>query len=367
MVVAAVAVVLIISFGAITWRLLPGLFNEAASFRRATFVGSETCAGCHQTEGGLWRVSQHKHAMDHATEQSVLGNFSDASFDYDDVRSRFFRKDGKFFVETDGPDGKLATFEVKYTFGVDPLQQYLIEFPDGRIQALSIAWDSRPKDKGGQRWFHLYPNEDIRSDDVLHWTRLYQNWNFMCAECHSTNVAKGYVAAEDRYETTFSEIDVSCEACHGPGSVHIAWAEAARGGRSGDPAMGLAVVLKDPAKGRWIIDPATGLAQRDPPRVSRAEVEACGRCHARRSVAAEYAYGVWSAEVVGGRAPRPLDLGTVQGNLDAQGAATLECAGGAAAGTLQGPALLVARAAVAEAGSGRTTVAEARLPVHPEP
>src|SRR5262249_35911819 len=103
------------------------------------FVGSETCAACHQSEANLWRTSPHKLAMDHATDQSVLGDFNDASFEYYGVRSRFFRKDGKYFVETDEPDGKLATFEVKYTFGVDPLQQYLIEFPDGRLQARSIA------------------------------------------------------------------------------------------------------------------------------------------------------------------------------------------------------------------------------------
>jgi len=114
----------------------------------ATFVGSEACAGCHQTEAKLWRGSHHEQAMDHATKKSVRGDFSDASFDYYGVRSRFFRKDGKFLVETDGPDGKLATFEVKYTFGVYPLQQYLIEFSDGRIQALSIAWDDRPKQQG---------------------------------------------------------------------------------------------------------------------------------------------------------------------------------------------------------------------------
>ena len=111
----------------------------------ATFAGSETCAGCHRAEAELWHGSQHKHAMDHATEKSVLGDFSDATFDYYGVHSRFFRKGDKFLVETDGSDGKLATFEVKYTFGVDPLQQYLIQLPDGRLQALSIAWDSRPK------------------------------------------------------------------------------------------------------------------------------------------------------------------------------------------------------------------------------
>ena len=145
----------------------------------ATFVGSEACAGCHQTEAKLWRGSHHEQAMDHATEKSVRGDFNDASFDYYGVRSRFSRKDRKFLVETDGPDGKLATFEVKYTFGVYPLQQYLIEFSDGRIQALSIAWDNRPKEQGGQRWFHLYPDEDIKHGDILHWTKLNKNWNFM--------------------------------------------------------------------------------------------------------------------------------------------------------------------------------------------
>ena len=136
-------------------------------------------------------------ACDGSCDRSIgAGRFQRCGFDYYGVRSRFFRKDGKFLVETDGPDGKLATFEVKYTFGLDPLQQYLVEFPDGRLQALSIAWDSRPKDQGGQRWFHLYPNEEIKHDDVLHWTKLNQNWNFMCAECHSTGVRKNYDATD---------------------------------------------------------------------------------------------------------------------------------------------------------------------------
>ena len=163
---------------------------DALSADRLSFVGSETCASCHSGETKLWHGSQHAHAMAHATDKTVLGDFNDASFDYFGVHSRFFRDGDKFMVETDGPDGKLAPFEVKYTFGLYPLQQYLVEFPDGRIQALSLAWDSRPKGEGGQHWFHLYPHEEIRHDDVLHWTKLNQNWNFMCAECHSTGVRK---------------------------------------------------------------------------------------------------------------------------------------------------------------------------------
>ncbi len=87
----------------------------------AKFVGSETCASCHRAEAELWQASQHKQAMDHATDKSVLGDFSNATFNYYGVKSRFFRKDGKFLVETDGPDGKLATFEVKPALATLPL------------------------------------------------------------------------------------------------------------------------------------------------------------------------------------------------------------------------------------------------------
>ena len=228
--------------------------------------------------------------MQHATVASVLGNFDDASFDYFDVHSRFFRKGNKFFIETDGPDGKLATFEVKYTFGLDPLQQYLIEFSDGRIQALSIAWDSRPKDKGGQRWFHLYPNEEIKHDDVLHWTKLNQNWNFMCAECHSTGVRKNYDATKDRFQTTWAEISVGCEACHGKGSRHVNWAHSRRNwfGKDDDPRKGLAVFLNERDGVTWHPDPKTGNPQRSvAPAVTRREIETCGLCHARRGAFSE--------------------------------------------------------------------------------
>jgi Flp pilus assembly protein TadD len=254
----------------------------------AAFVGSATCAGCHQAQAKLWQGSQHQLAMAHATNKSVLGDFSDATFDYFGVKSRFFRKDGKYLVETDGPDGKLATFEIKYTFGLDPLQQYLIEFPDGRLQSLSIAWDSRPKDKGGQHWFHLYPNEEIRHDDVLHWTKLNQNWNFMCSECHSTGVRKNYDAANDRFATTFAEISIGCEACHGQGSRHVGWARGKDSwwpfGKIDDPTMGLAERFSERRDAAWIPNPETGNVRRSSaPRALRAEVETCGLCHARRS------------------------------------------------------------------------------------
>src|SRR4051794_41085324 len=116
----ALAAVIVVAIG-LGYQLLNGSIRNMASATAATFVGSETCAGCHRAQAQLWRGSQHQLAMQHADDKSVLGDFGDAIVDHYGVygvRSRFFRKDGKFFVETDGPDGRLAPFEVKYTFGV---------------------------------------------------------------------------------------------------------------------------------------------------------------------------------------------------------------------------------------------------------
>ena len=193
------------------------------------YVGAQTCAQCHQHEYQNWQGSHHARAMEPANEQTVLGDFNDATFTYEGVTSTFFRRDGKFMARTDGPDGELQDYEIAYTFGFTPLQQYLIGFPDGRYQMLGVAWDSRSKEQGGQRWFHLYPDQNITHRDPLHWTGLQQNWNYMCAECHSTNLRKNYDPQRKRFNTTWSEINVSCEACHGPGADHLAWAEEGRG------------------------------------------------------------------------------------------------------------------------------------------
>ncbi len=198
------------------------------------------------------------------------------------VNSQFFRRDGKFFIRTDGPDGQLADFEVKYTFGIAPLQQYLVELPGGRLQAASVTWDARPREQGGQRWFRQYPDEKVDHTDELHWTRRAQNWNFMCADCHSTQVSKGYDAADDSFKTTYAEISVGCEACHGPGSAHVQWAER----KGNEPDKGLTVQFDERRGVAWTRNEA-GKPVRSDPRQTEREIEVCAQCHARRAQIAE--------------------------------------------------------------------------------
>lgn len=221
--------------------------------------------------------------MQEATSGSVRGNFDGATFTAHGITSTFTNRDGKYFVRTDGPDGKTGDFEIAYTFGVDPLQQYLVRFPDGRLQPLSIAWDTRPASDGGERWFHLYPDETISAGDVLHWTSPAQSWNAMCADCHSTNVRKNYDLDANRYDTRWSEINVGCEACHGPGADHVTWAKNREDGESvPSTSNGITVPLSAGAAAAWVMQPKNGIAQRSVPLASRLEIETCAPCHSRR-------------------------------------------------------------------------------------
>jgi len=191
---------------------------------KATYVGRQACASCHQPELDHWTDSHHDRAMELANDKTVLGDFRNVEFTRFGVTSRLFTRDGIYYVHTEGPDGELRDYEIKYTFGIEPLQQYMVEFPDGRVQVLRISWDTQQG-----KWFYVTPadviDERIEPGDPLHWTGIAQNWNTMCAECHSTNLQKNFDLATNSYHTTFSEIDVSCESCHGPASLHVELAE----------------------------------------------------------------------------------------------------------------------------------------------
>ncbi len=222
------------------------------------YVGSERCRACHEKPYLAWQGSHHAKAMQAATEATVLGDFGGASFQHRGKTWRFFRQSGKFMVHAEGPDGVMADFEVAYTFGVEPLQQYLVPFPGGRLQCLSAAWDTVRK-----RWFYVNPGPAAPPGDWLHWTRPGQGWNAMCADCHSTAVRKRYDPEKDEYQTSWSEIMVGCEACHGPGSSHVAWAV-------------------QPAMGRPAVENAA-LVTRTSQLSGPEQVGRCAPCHARRS------------------------------------------------------------------------------------
>ncbi len=260
----------------------PTRAEDAGKSAAATFVGSAACAECHANETQSWRGSHHALAMQKADAKSVLGRFDGATFEKDGVSSVFSAKDGRYFVYTPGPGGKPAEFEFKYAFGLYPLQQYLIELPGGRLQAFGLAWDARPKDAGGQRWYDLYPDRKLGVGDPLHWTGVDQNWNFQCAWCHTTNLQKNYDAASNGFSTRWSELGVGCEACHGPASAHLAWARQDEAQRAATPGKELTTSFIERRGASWPMNDK-GQAFRSFPLKTHKEVLACAGCHARRA------------------------------------------------------------------------------------
>jgi len=273
---------------------LCGLFASQVALgnpTQSTFVGNDDCASCHASQVQGWTGSHHDLAMQEASEKTVLGDFDNATFVYEGVTTSFYRKGDEYWVKTDNENGELQDYRVAYVFGVYPLQQLLLPITKGQLNALSIAWDARNASEGGQRWYHIYEDQEpVTAESPLHWTGIYHNWNSRCAECHSTNVVKGYDGARRQYTTTYDQIDVGCEACHGPGSRHVELANAGKIDRSQSSVeMGLALSLA--ARGQWSRAPEDDIAHRLTPLTDQTQVDNCGRCHSRRATLGDYHYG----------------------------------------------------------------------------
>ncbi len=250
------------------------------------YAGDKACQQCHLNEYQQWQGSHHELAMQQANNKAVLADFDQTVFSKDNIKTTFFKKDNRFFVNTEDETGKLKDFQIAYTFGVYPLQQYMVKFPEGRVQVLDIAWDSRAKTQGGQDWFSLHPEESIKAGDVLHWTGPNMNWNYMCADCHSTNLKKNYNPADKTYDTQWDAINVSCEACHGPAAEHVQWAKQKIDSKDKAESENKGLTINFPAAGtrNWLINKETQKPYLNSDQFSNHnEIELCAKCHSRRS------------------------------------------------------------------------------------
>ncbi|MGF1636621.1 MAG: tetratricopeptide repeat protein [Cyclobacteriaceae bacterium] len=234
--------------------------NEHIGLSNAMYAGTEACVSCHETEYHDWKGSHHDKAMMLADAQSVLGDFDDVVFESSGVKSRFFKKNDRYYVNTEDESGKYRDFEIIYTYGVEPLQQYIVEFPKGRFQCLRTAWDTEEN-----KWYDLYPDLHVVHGEWIHWTQGGLNWNTMCSDCHSTNVKKAFDEETKAFNTSYAIINVSCEACHGPGNEHITLMESEEYIQNPEAYAG--------AKHMHL----TGALS------SKEQVDQCARCHSHRT------------------------------------------------------------------------------------
>lgn len=246
------------------------------------FVGSERCAQCHEEENIQWQQSHHSKSMMLPSAENVLGDFNNQKVTFKEVTTYFTQTEKGYYINTQNTEKQQQTYKVEFTFGYTPLQQYLIDIGDGKLQAFDIAWDSRSSTEGGQRWFKLLHNEDTSTESPLHWSKQLQNWNSRCAECHSTSLNKGFNPVSRRYETTFTEVNVTCESCHGAGQNHVS--SVTTGEYKKRSNTGFNTALKQTREFNFEGDSPIAKPRGDH---TSAQINACGGCHSRRQVIGE--------------------------------------------------------------------------------
>jgi predicted CXXCH cytochrome family protein len=242
---------------------------------REAFVGSAICASCHRAQSDQYQGSHHAKALVTPSPQLAKARFDGTHFSSKlGGPTQFALRHGAPVVTTPGAGGKVETFPIVYVSGVRPIEQYVVATERGKLQSLGVVWDSRTAAEGGSKWFHVYGGSGVAATDSLFFTSPSQNWNHMCADCHSTLVERRYDLAADRFDTRWTELSVGCEACHGPGAEHV---RAARAGNPADAAASLAVRLKQSEP--WM----PGATGSPAPRIQEGvEVEVCAPCHSRR-------------------------------------------------------------------------------------
>ena len=189
------------------------------NFQKKESVSSQKCTTCHQKPQHDWMQSDHAKAMSVADKESVLADFNNVDVEHYGQKAHFFIHNNRYNV-TISYDNNTDTYPIKYAFGHFPLQQYLVETEKGKLQVLPFAWDSREKAQGGQRWYHNYSHEEISPEDRLHWRQPLQNWNGMCADCHSDGLVREYNPEENSFNSQFDNINVGCLSCHGDMTEH---------------------------------------------------------------------------------------------------------------------------------------------------
>lgn len=202
-----------------------------------------------------WQNSHHQKSMQIANEDNVLGDFNDVEITFNKNKSRFFKNEGQFWVTTENND-----YKIEYVFGFEPLQQYLIKMDGGKYQTLPLSWDNRAAVMGGQRWFHIYGDQNIPVNDRLHWQQPLQNWNGMCADCHSTGLKRHYDVETNSFDTTWQTINVSCNSCHISDNYQTS----------------------DDDNG-WILEDGANTAKWSGDKRDQSEIEICAACHSRRA------------------------------------------------------------------------------------
>ncbi len=201
---------------------------KTPTFGEPEYVGSKRCKDCHWREYDTWRNTLHSKFMLRADEYTVMGDFErnnkltakvsnkSPKLAGEEVDTTMFKKDGKFYVSTTGPDWEFHNYEITNVIGIGRRQNYLTKFPNGEIHVLPVEWDLKM-----ETWIDLNGLNNNIPGDGEYWSDSESIWQFKCGGCHVTGLQINYDKINNYLDSTWADPGIACEACHGPGGNHV--------------------------------------------------------------------------------------------------------------------------------------------------
>ena len=128
-----------------------------------------------------------------------------------------YKKDGRFFINTIGPDSKSHDYEITNIIGNGRRQNYITTFPNGEMHVLPVEWNIEKR-----AWVNLNSGlEKSYPGDANYWSDPNNIWQLKCGGCHVTGLKVNYDREDDSFNSEWADTGTGCEACHGPGSNHV--------------------------------------------------------------------------------------------------------------------------------------------------
>lgn len=189
----------------------------------ATYVGSKRCKDCHEKEFAAWQKSWHARALAPGDRKHVVGDFANAHFAGTSSEAWMTRSGPRSVMRTRGATGELGEFGVDWVIGGKRMQDDITVLPDGRWQVLPIYFHVT-----GKEWVDYTETKQgaLTPEHPFFWTNWRRMANHECLDCHTTNLRVSFDESAQKWTTTFTDPNVACEDCHGPGSKHAESSEA---------------------------------------------------------------------------------------------------------------------------------------------
>jgi len=219
-----------------------GPAGTSAKAKLPDYVGSQTCAMCHQDIYQNWSHTGMARMLRPYAPENILGDFVENNVFYlgDEVMedeegykfiegkdrqpfARMIVDRGRHYFEIKQSDGIWHRYAVNHTIGSKWQQGYVTRLPDGQLQVFPIEYNARYR-----KWVNFWKIIDApgtERDDPRLWEKFTPATNYLmnCAVCHTSQLRNTQGGGFQANNLQFREPGIGCEMCHGPGGKHVAW------------------------------------------------------------------------------------------------------------------------------------------------